>query len=103
MLILPSPEDARTAAQEYATKTGSSFIREDGSHYYKILDEKGIKYTCADKMITTASFGYVQAAQKILTDAQSEKALLSDNFRNIGVGAFSTDGRTFYWCVILTK
>lgn len=94
---------ARLAAQEYATKTGSAFIREDGSHYYKILNESGIKYTCADKMITTASFGYIQAAQKILSDSQSEKALLSDNFRKIGVGAFSTDGRTFYWCVFLTK
>ena len=96
-------EVARIAAQEYATKTGSALIREDGSHFYKILDESGIEYTSADKMIVTASFGHVQAAQKLLLDSQSEKSLVSDNFKKIGVGAFSTDGRTFYWCVFLTK
>ena len=96
-------EAARVAAEEYATKTGSAFIREDGSHYYKILDEMGIQYNCADKMIVNASFGYIGAAEKILADSQMEKALLSNNFSKIGVGAFSTDGRTFYWCVFVTK
>lgn len=96
-------EAARVAAEEYATKTGSAFIREDGSHYYKILDEMGIQYTCADKMIVNASFGYIGAAEKILADSQMEKALLSNNFSKIGVGAYSTDGRTFYWCVFVTK
>ncbi len=96
-------EAARVAAQEYATKTGSAFLREDGSHYYKILDEMGIEYSCADKMMVTASFGYSQAAKKVLADSQSEKALLSDNFTKIGVGAYSSDGRTFYWCVFVIK
>ena len=96
-------EAARVAAEEYATKTGSAFIREDGSHYYKILDEMGIQYICADKMIVNASFGYIGAAEKILADSQMEKALLSNNFSKIGVGAYSTDGRTFYWCVFVTK
>ena len=96
-------EAARIAAQEYATQTGTSFLRQDGSHYYKILDEMGIEYTCADKMMVTASFGYNQAADKLLADSQSEKAILSDNFSKIGVGAYSSDGRTFYWCVFLIK
>lgn len=95
-------EAARVAAQEYATKTGTALIREDGSYYYKILDEMGIEYKLADKMITSASFGNAQAAQNLFNDAQSEKALLSKNFRKIGVGAFSSDGRNFYWCVIVT-
>ena len=96
-------EAARLAAQEYVLNTGSALVRANGSYYYTILDEKGIEYTCADKMIVEASFGYRQAAQKLLSDSQSKKSILSDNFRNIGVGAYSTDGRTFYWCVIVTK
>ncbi len=95
-------EAARVAAEEYATKTGSAFVREDGSYYYKILDEKGIEYTLADKMIVSASFGHAQAAEKLFADRQSEKAIMNKDFRKIGVGAFSTDGRTFYWCVIVT-
>lgn len=94
---------ARKAAEEYALKTGSAFIREDGTYYYKLLDEMGIEYTCADKIVIHSGFGYEQAVQQILADNQAEKSLVSDNFRNIGVGAFSSDGRTFYWCVFLTK
>lgn len=94
---------ARIAAEEYATKTGTAFLREDGSYYYKLLDQTGIEYTCADKMIVTSSFGYSGAAEKLLKDAQSEKAILSNNYSKIGVGAFSNDGRTFYWCVFLIK
>ena len=95
-------EAAKIAAQEYATKTGSALVREDGSYYYKILDELGIKYTKADKMITSASFGNTQAAYNLFNDSQSEKAIMNKDFRKIGVGAFSSDGRNFYWCVILT-
>ncbi len=93
---------AKVAAQEYATKTGTALLREDGSYYYKILNEMGIKYTLADKIITSASFGNVQATQNIFSDPQGEKAILNKNFRKIGVGAFSADGRNFYWCVIVT-
>lgn len=96
-------EAARVAAEEYATKTGTAFLREDGSYYYKLLDQMGIEYTCAGKMTVTASFGYKGAAEKFLADAQNEKILLSKNFSKIGVGAFSNDGRTFYWCIFLTK
>ncbi len=95
-------EAAKVAAQEYATKTGTAYIREDGSYYYEILNEMGIEYTMADKMITSASFGNFQAAQNLFNDVQSEKAILNNDFRKIGVGAFSSDGRNFYWCVIVT-
>lgn len=94
---------ARIAAEEYALKTGSAFVREDGTYYYKLLDELGIQYTCADKIVIHSGFGYEQAVKQIIADSQAEKSLISDNFRNIGVGAFSSDGRTFYWCVFLTK
>lgn len=94
---------ARISAEEYALKTGSAFTREDGTYYYKLLDEMGIEYACADKIIIHSSFGYEQAIDKILSDSQAEKSLTSDNFSNIGVGAFSNDGRTFYWCIFLTK
>ncbi|MBQ8182953.1 MAG: hypothetical protein IJ025_03510 [Clostridia bacterium] len=95
-------EAAELAAQEYATKTGSALVREDGSYYFKLLEEMGIECTLADKMITSASFGYAQAADKLFDDAQSQKAIMNKDFRKIGVGAYSTDGRTFYWCVIVT-
>lgn len=94
---------ARIAAEEYALKTGSALTREDGTYYYKLLDEMGIEYACADKIIIHSSFGYEQAIDKILSDSQAEKSLTSNNFSNIGVGAFSNDGRTFYWCIFLTK
>ncbi len=93
---------ARVAAQEYSTRTGTALLREDGSYYFKILEEMGIECTLADKMITSASFGNAQAAQNLFNDPQSEKALLNNDFRKIGVGAYSSDGRNFYWCVIVT-
>ncbi len=92
---------AKLAAQEYVLNTDSAFVRADGSYYYTILDEMGIEYTCADKMIVKASFGYEQAARNLLADSQGEKSMLSDNFSEMGVGAYSADGRTFYWCVIV--
>ncbi len=95
-------EAARVAAQEYVTKTGSALVRENGTYYYGILDDMGIEYSRADKIIVNASFGYSQAIDKIIADAQSEKALMNDDYRKIGVGAYSADGRNFYWCVLLT-
>ena len=51
--------------------------------YISTWEEMGIEYKLADKMITSASFGNAQAAQNLFNDPQSEKALLSKNFRKI--------------------
>lgn len=96
-------EVARIAAQEYALKTGSAFVREDGSLYNTLLDEKGINYTYLDKIVIYSGFGYVEAAEEMLNDMQGEKMLSSSNFSKIGVGAYSTDNRTFYWCVFVMR
>ncbi len=94
---------ARAAAEEFALNTNTAFTREDGTYFYKLLDEKGIEYTTVDKIVIQSSFSYEYAVEQILNDSQAEKSLISDNFSNIGVGAFSSDGRTFYWCIFLTK
>lgn len=94
---------ARIAAEEYALKTGSAFIREDGSLYNTLLDEMGIEYTYLDKIVIYSGFGYEEAAQEMLDDMQGEKMLSSSNFSKIGVGAYSTDNRTFYWCVFVMR
>ena len=94
---------AKEAAEEYATKTGTAFTRDDGSFYYELLDEKGISYTYADKIIVTSSFGYKETFELCAADSQSKKALCNDNFENFGVGAYTKDGHTFYWCIFLTK
>lgn len=96
-------EVARIAAQEYALKTGNAFIREDGSLFNTLLDEKGIEYTYLDKIVIYSGFGYEEAAQEMLNDMQGEKMLSSSNFSKIGVGAYSTDNRTFYWCVFVMR
>ena len=93
---------ARDAAEEYATKTGTAFAREDGSYYYKLLDEKGVSYTFADKIIIPASFGYKETFDELVKVPQSKKALMSKNFKKFGVGAYTKDGHTFYWCIFLT-
>ena len=93
---------AREAAEEYATKTGTALAREDGSYYYKLLDEKGISYTYADKIIIPASYGYKEAFEELQKIEQSKKALCSKNFKKFGVGAYTKDGHTFYWCIFLT-
>ncbi len=93
---------ARVAAEEYATETGTAFTRKDGSYYYKLLDEKGISYTFADKIIIPASFGYKETFDELVKVQQSKKALLSKNFKKFGVGAYTKDGHTFYWCIFLT-
>ncbi len=96
-------EVAKLAAQEYALKTGTAFVREDGSYFYKLLNEKGIAYSYVDKIVINSGFGYVQAAEAMLENLQAEKTLTSKNFSKIGVGAYSTDGRTFYWCVFVIR
>ena len=93
---------AREAAEEYATKTGTALSREDGSYYYKLLDEKGISYTYADKIIIPASFGYKETFSALKKIEQSKKALCSRNFKKFGIGAYTKDGHTFYWCIFLT-
>ena len=67
---------AREAAEEYATKTGTAFTREDGSYYYSLLDESGVSYTIADKMIIPASFGYKETFDELVKVQQSKKALI---------------------------
>lgn len=93
---------ARETAEEYATKTGTAFAREDGSYYYSLLDEKGVSYTIADKMIIPASFGYKETFDELVKVQQSKKALCSKNFKKFGIGAYTKDGHTFYWCIFLT-
>ena len=101
-LSTPLSDAAREAAEEYATKTGTALAREDGSYYYKLLDEKGISYTFADKIIIPASFGYKETFAALEKIEQSKKALLSKNFKKFGIGAYTKDGHTFYWCILLT-
>ncbi len=95
-------EVARIAAQEYAF-TGNAFVRKDGTLFYKLLDEKGIEYSCVDKMVVYSGYGYQQVAEEMLEDMHGNKMLLSSNFSKIGVGAFSADNRTFYWCVFVMR
>ena len=96
-------EVARIAAQEYALETGNAFIREDGTLFNTLLDEYGIEYTYLDKIVIYSGFGYQEAAEEMLDDMQGEKMLSSSNFSKIGVGAYSTDNRTFYWCVFVMR
>ena len=93
---------AREAAEEYATETGTAFARKDGSYYYTLLDEKDVTYTVADKIIIPASFGYKETFTALEKVLQSKKALCSNNFKKFGIGAYSKDGHTFYWCIFLT-
>ncbi|MGN0526107.1 MAG: dockerin type I domain-containing protein [Acutalibacteraceae bacterium] len=95
-------EAAKIAAEEYVTKTGTALTREDGSYYYKLLDENGISYTVADKIIISSSFGYKETFDAMVKVTQSKKALCSKNFSKFGIGAYTKDGHTFYWCVLLT-
>ncbi len=94
---------ARIAAQEYALKTGNAFVRDDGTLFYKLLDENGIEYSFADKIVIHSGFGCEGAVEDMLNDIQAEKALSNTVFTKIGLGAYSTDNRTFYWCVFLIR
>lgn len=93
---------ARSAAEEYAIKTGTALTREDGSYYYTLLDENNINYTFADKIIIPSSYSYKQTLKELQKIEQSKKALCNKNFENFGIGAYTKDGRTFYWCIFLT-
>ena len=81
---------ARLAAEEYAVKTGTAFTREDGSYYYTLLDENGISYNMADKIIIPASFGYKETFDEITKIQQSQKALCSKNFKKFFVCSYSS-------------
>lgn len=94
---------ARIAAEEYATKTGTAYTNFDGSYYYKYLDYTGISYEYADKIVISSTYSYKAAVEAMMRSQQSKKALLSGEFTKIGVGAYTKDARTFYWCVILIK
>ncbi len=94
---------ARVAAEEYAVKTGTALTRANGTYYYSLLDDMGIEYSAVDKIVVTASANHEKALASVISDSQAEKALLGNNFNNIGVSAYSADGRTFYWCIFVTK
>ena len=104
--VVYSPElsnIARIAAEEYATKTGTAFTNFDGSYYYKYLDYAGISYEYADKIIISSTYSYKSVVEAMMRNQQSKKALLNGEFTKIGIGAYTKDARTFYWCVILIK
>ncbi len=92
---------AAAAAEEFAVTTGSALRRADGSYYYKALNDAGITYTTADKFIQVSTGSTDVAFEKMMENVQNEKSICNRNFKNIGVGAYSSDGKTFYWCVIL--
>lgn len=94
---------AKIAAEEYATKTGTAFTNFDGSYYYKYLDYSGISYEYADKIVISSTYSYKAAVDAMMRNQQSKKALLNGEFTKIGIGAYTKDARTFYWCVILIK
>ncbi|MBO7179591.1 MAG: hypothetical protein J6V78_04550 [Clostridia bacterium] len=92
---------ADQAAMEFALQTGTALRRGNGTYYNTLLDEKDIVYNFADKVMCVSTTSYAQCYDKMLSEAQSRKAFLSQNFSEIGIGAFSRDGRTVYWCIIL--
>ncbi len=94
---------AQKAAEDFCERTGTAFINSDGSYYFKLLSAEGIKFSSADKIIIESGSGYTGAFNKMMDNAQSKKALLSGNFNKMGVGGYSSDGRTFYWCVFLVN
>lgn len=92
---------ATAAAEEFAVSTGSALRRADGSYYYKALSDAGITFTTADKFIQVSTGSTDVAFEKIMENVQNSKTVCNRAFKNIGVGAYSSDGKTFYWCVIL--
>lgn len=95
-------EAASEAAREFCEQTGSAYINGEGDLYYKSLEELGIEFTAADKAVAVGDSNYKNAYKTLISNSQTKKALLSSAFEEIGIGAFSNDGKTFYWCVILT-
>lgn len=93
---------ADDAARIFTEETGSVYINPDGSLYYKALKECGIAFTIAEKSVVESSSDYKAAYKKLTSDERVKKALMSGNYSEIGIGAYSNDGRSFYWCVIFT-
>lgn len=92
---------ADQAAFEFVTQTGTALRRGDDTYYNTLLDQNNISYKCADKVMCVSTTSYGQCFDKMLKEAQSCKAFKSQNFSGIGVGAYSKDGRTVYWCIVL--
>lgn len=92
---------ADQAAFEFVTQTGSGLRRGDGTYYNTLLDSYGIQYNFADKVMCVSTTSYAQCYDKMIKELQSNKAFKSENFDEIGIGAYSKDGRTVYWCIIL--
>lgn len=92
---------ADQAAFEFVTQTGTGLRRGDGSYYNTLLDSYGIQYNFADKVMCVSTTSYAQCYDKMIKEMQSNKAFKSENFNEIGVGAYSKDGRTVYWCIML--
>ena len=92
---------ADQAAFEFVTQTGSGLRRGDGTYYNTLLDSYGIQYDFADKVMCVSTTSYAQCYDKMIKEMQSNKAFKSENFDEIGIGAYSKDGRTVYWCIIL--
>lgn len=92
---------AQQAAKEFAEQTGTALRQADGSYYFKMLDEAGFSYKSADKIIYVGDAQYKKALDDMLKDSQSQKALCGKAYTTAGVGGYSPDGRTFYWCVLL--
>ena len=92
---------ADQAAMEFALQTGTALRRGNGTYFNTLLEEKGVKYNFADKVMCVTTTSYGQCFDKMMSEQQARKAFLSGNFTEIGIGAFSRDGRTVYWCIIL--
>ena len=92
---------ADQAAFEFVTQTGNALRRGDGTYYNTLLDSYGIQYNFADKVMCVSTTSYAQCYDKMIKEMQSNKAFKSENFNEIGIGAYSKDGRTVYWCIIL--
>lgn len=95
-------ELADNAAKEFTEETGSAYVNSDGSLYYKSLRDSEVAFTIAQKFVVEAESSCKTAYGKLIDKTGTKKALLSGNYSEIGIGAYSNDGRTFYWCIILT-
>lgn len=92
---------AAEAAKEFVENTGSAYVNGDGSLYYKALENAGVEFGAADKAVIVSNSSYKNAYTQFMSSSQTKKALLSSSFDEIGIGAYSVDGVSFYWCVIL--
>ncbi|MBR2876524.1 MAG: hypothetical protein IKC01_05240 [Clostridia bacterium] len=92
---------ADQAAMEFAVQSGTALRRSNGSYYNTLLDDYDIHYNMIDKVMCISTTSYAQGFAKLMKESQSCKALKSANFKEIGIGAFSKDGHTVYWCILL--